>query len=124
MFIPLRKKNIFKTKQRLCQYPGCDKEFFTQSPIQKYCDVHTKPEMRHRIKPKMDDISLENRIIKHDYHQVTSMQLICQLEGCGKQYRVPIYPRQFVYPRFCEEHRNEYKRWFFIWNQKGISRAA
>jgi len=34
----------------------------------------------------------------------------CALEGCDHQFEVKIYPRQFIYPKYCPEHRNEYKR--------------
>lgn len=38
------------------------------------------------------------------------MVLNCALEGCNSQFEVKIYPRQYVYPKYCPEHRNEYKR--------------
>lgn len=38
------------------------------------------------------------------------MVLNCALEGCGCQFEVKIYPRQYVYPKYCPDHRNEYKR--------------
>jgi hypothetical protein len=30
--------------------------------------------------------------------------------GCDHQFEVRLYPRQFIYPKYCPEHRNEYKR--------------
>ncbi len=38
------------------------------------------------------------------------MVLNCALEGCDHQFEVKIYPRQYVYPKYCPEHRNEYRR--------------
>jgi hypothetical protein len=38
------------------------------------------------------------------------MVLNCDLEGCDNQFEVKIYPRQYVYPKYCPEHRNEYRR--------------
>jgi hypothetical protein len=38
------------------------------------------------------------------------MVLNCALEGCDNQFEVKIYPRQYIYPKYCPEHRNEYKR--------------
>ena len=38
------------------------------------------------------------------------MVLNCELEGCDHQFEVKIYPRQYIYPKYCPEHRNEYKR--------------
>jgi hypothetical protein len=34
----------------------------------------------------------------------------CDLEGCTHQFEVKIYPRQYIYPKYCPEHRNEYRR--------------
>ena len=38
------------------------------------------------------------------------MVLNCVLEACDHQFEVKIYPRQYVYPKYCPEHRNEYRR--------------
>ena len=38
------------------------------------------------------------------------MVMNCALEGCDHQFEVKIYPRQYIYPKYCPEHRNEYKR--------------
>jgi hypothetical protein len=38
------------------------------------------------------------------------MVMNCALEGCQNQFEVKIYPRQYIYPKYCPEHRNEYKR--------------
>jgi hypothetical protein len=34
----------------------------------------------------------------------------CALEQCESQFTIKIFPRQYVYPKFCQDHRNEYKR--------------
>jgi hypothetical protein len=38
------------------------------------------------------------------------MVLPCALGGCDNQFEVKVYPRQYVYPKYCPGHRNEYKR--------------
>jgi hypothetical protein len=38
------------------------------------------------------------------------MVMSCALEGCENQFEVKVYPRQYVYPKYCPVHRNEYKR--------------
>ncbi len=38
------------------------------------------------------------------------MVMNCALEGCIHQFEVKIYPRQYIYPKYCPEHRNEYRR--------------
>jgi hypothetical protein len=41
---------------------------------------------------------------------VTDIQKQCALEGCHTVFLIKIHPRQYVYPKYCPEHRNEYKR--------------
>ena len=36
--------------------------------------------------------------------------MTCALESCNNQFEVKVYPRQYVYPKYCPMHRNEYKR--------------
>lgn len=38
------------------------------------------------------------------------MVLSCALEACDNQFEVKVYPRQYIYPKYCPDHRNEYKR--------------
>ena len=34
----------------------------------------------------------------------------CCLEGCNELFTIRVFPKQYIYPRFCEEHRNDFKR--------------
>jgi hypothetical protein len=55
-------------------------------------------------------VNIKNQTFKHTYTEVVTMVMDCALEGCTHQFEVKIYPRQFIYPKYCPEHRNEYKR--------------
>jgi hypothetical protein len=81
---------------------------FLGHAISKYCPAHTKTKNRikcvkHHIKPEFSNV-----IIKHKLNQISTKTLICQL--CGNKFKSDMIPGQSIYPKFCEEHRNEYKR--------------
>jgi hypothetical protein len=98
-----------KLREKKCQYPGCGKIFFGIH-ISKYCPEHRQDRYRIRKRTKPEDVNIKNQTFKHNYSEVIVMVLNCALEGCDNQFEVKIYPRQYIYPKFCPEHRNEYKR--------------
>jgi hypothetical protein len=98
-----------KLREKKCQYPGCGKIFFGIH-ISKYCPEHRQDRYRIRKRTKPEDVNIKNQTFKHNYTEVVTMVLNCALEGCDNQFEVKIYPRQYIYPKYCPEHRNEYKR--------------
>lgn len=116
-----------KTAKKKCEFKGC-KEIFdglvSGSTHGKYCHEHRKAKYRKEIDkdkiktPKIKDktISANNQIIKHSYKQ--PMVITCDCQCCGKKFDVMIIQNTYTYPRFCEEHRNEYKRERFLANGK------
>ncbi len=98
-----------KLREKRCQYPDCGKIFFGIH-ISKYCHEHRKDRYRIRKRATPEDINLKNQTIKHSYTEVVTMEMGCDLEGCEHKFEVKIFPRQFVYPKYCAEHRNEYRR--------------
>jgi hypothetical protein len=96
-------------REKQCQYPGCGKTFYGIH-ISKYCAEHRQDRYRIRKRPKPSDINRDHRIIPHTYTDVTVTVMQCDLPGCDNQFEVKLYPRQFIYPKYCPEHRNEYKR--------------
>jgi hypothetical protein len=55
-------------------------------------------------------VNIKNQTYKHAYTEVVTTVMTCALEGCDNQFEVKVYPRQYVYPKYCPIHRNEYKR--------------
>jgi len=98
-----------KLREKKCLYPGCGKIFFGIH-ISKYCPEHRQDRYRIRKRTKPEDVNIKNQTFKHNYTEVINMVLNCELEGCDHQFEVKIYPRQYIYPKYCPEHRNEYKR--------------
>ncbi|MDR0331459.1 MAG: hypothetical protein LBH93_07115 [Chitinispirillales bacterium] len=98
-----------KLREKKCQYPGCGKIFYGIH-ISKYCTEHRQDRYRIRKRSKPENVNIKNQTIQHPYTEVTMTAMHCKLVGCDHQFEVKLYPRQFVYPKYCPEHRNEYKR--------------
>lgn len=98
-----------KLREKKCLYPGCGKIFFGIH-ISKYCPEHRQDRYRIRKRTKPEDVNIKNQTFKHSYTEVVTMVMNCSLEGCNHQFEVKIYPRQYIYPKYCPDHRNEYRR--------------
>jgi len=98
-----------KLREKKCQYPGCGKIFFGIH-ISKYCPEHRQDRYRIRKRAKAEDVNIKNQTFRHSFTEVSTMVMDCALDGCEHQFEVKIYPRQYIYPKYCPEHRNEFKR--------------
>ena len=82
-----------------------------------YCLEHRKPKYRkiidrEKIQAKIDHIreNTSNQNINHKYIETQTIVMKCELEGCNEEFEVKILPNIYVYPKYCKEHRNEYRR--------------
>jgi stress-induced morphogen len=105
-----KKKRI---KLKVCQEPGCGKEFWGH-PIAKYCELHRDIKQRQKQKKELDSIETRNMVFRHNYTEVMEIPFLCCLDGCENEFTIKVFPKQFVYPRFCIAHRNDFKRANFI----------
>ncbi len=114
---PHERGNTAPMKEKICKFPGC-KEHFMGVGAAKYCDEHRKPVYRkviNMIRRDEDEYEMtevekgekSNQIIKHTETIATDTTRTCP---CGKEFHVKLYPNIDVYPKFCEEHRNPYRR--------------
>ena len=101
-------------KQKICAEPGCGKEFIGH-PIRKYCDEHKDIKNRAGYKRKIIKYDTGTFILqpkfwdkKKIYWAKKRFKRPCDL--CGKKYTLEVYPKQVMYPKYCEEHRNKFKR--------------
>ena len=92
-----------------CEYSGCGKKFLGWFR-QKYCAFHTDPRNRKRIRRKQVDSSVKNRIYHHDFSHCVTKNFKCGLKGCNERFAVVLYPRQEIYPNYCDKHRTEFQR--------------
>lgn len=118
MVIPKRKKKE-KLVEKTCAFPDCKKIFFGTG-ASRYCEKHRSRKYRKIIdktvvkKRKIVDTLDTNQTIEHSYNEVQRIQFECALDGCTNQFEVKVFPKIFVYPKYCNEHRNPYKRERFL----------
>jgi hypothetical protein len=108
MQIPKSPRRL-KLREKRCLYPGCAIEYFG-FPNAKYCPEHRKVTYRIKKQIEPENVNIKNQTLKHDYTNVVTQVLKCAFEGCSRQFEIKVYPRQYIYPKYCPEHRNEYHR--------------
>jgi hypothetical protein len=121
MQLPKYKKKK-RIKLKICQEPGCGREFWGH-PIAKYCELHRDIKQRAKHKKEFESVDVKNMVFKHNYTEVLDLEFCCCLFGCESKYVVKVFPKQFVYPRYCLEHRNDFRRANFIRMQKRKTRT-
>ena len=110
MQLPKYKKKK-RIKLKVCQ--ECAKQFWGH-PIAKYCPEHRDIKNRAKQKKDVDPIETRNMVFRHNYTEVIEVPFQCCLDGCETEFSIKVFPKQYVYPRFCQEHRNDFKRANFV----------
>lgn len=59
-------------------------------------------------------IKKENQIIPHNFRREQKRQANCALNGCAQNFEFLLIPNQWIYPKYCEAHRNAFKRQHFL----------
>jgi len=103
-----------KKNEKECQFPEC-KEIYFGTGHSKYCEEHRKSEYRKVIdleknkeEKEQRKLNDSNQTIKHSFATSKLIKVLCQT--CGKEFEVLVRPNVYVYPKYCELHRNEWKR--------------
>ncbi len=122
MQLPKYKKKK-RIKLKICQEPGCGREFWGH-PIAKYCELHRDIKQRAKHKKEFESVDVKNMVFKHNYTEVLDLEFCCCLDGCDNKYIVKVFPKQFVYPRYCLENRNDFRRANFIRRQTRKTRSS
>ncbi len=122
MQLPKYKKKK-REKLKICQEPGCGREFWGH-PIAKYCELHRDIRSRKRKKRVYEKVDVKNQIFTHKFYEVTDVEFTCQLPGCNQKYVIRVFPKQHIYPKYCPEHRNEFKRDSFLRKQQRLLKAG
>lgn len=107
-------KTRMKKKWKLCQEPGCNKEFFDYA-VAKYCPPHRDQNLRRRRRWKAGPDLVNQPVQARTPVTGDTIDMIykCQLPGCRNEFRVKQFPGMAVIPRYCPDHRSEYKREHF-----------
>jgi len=103
------KNRIQAHKVKLCAYEGCGKEFVGHT-LRKYCDFHIDINNRKRIRRPVTDPAINNLVFKHKFNETKEIIFKCAFEDCNEEFKLKIYPKVFVYPKYCEKHRSLFKR--------------
>lgn len=112
MQLPKYKKKK-RVKLKNCQEPGCGAEYWGH-PISKYCELHRDIKNRQKKRKRyIPDLTI-NMIFNHEFKEPTKVEFECHAPGCKVKYWIRAEPKLYVYPKYCEEHRNRYKRELFM----------
>lgn len=101
-----KKSNRSSKKLKICKECGVE---YWGHVISKYCEVHMDPKNRKRARRRVY-VDVNNQVFNHSFREVTEVIFHCDLETCKKPFKIRVFPKQFVYPKYCEEHRNDFKR--------------
>lgn len=114
----MRSKNQ-NLKTKVCQFPNCNAEFQGRGKA-KYCEEHRKTKYKKVLYQSntSNGIGDSNMYINHKNVEATKIIRTCGLKGCDEEYELTVIPNQYVYPKYCVTHRNEYKRKFFTEQQR------
>lgn len=114
-----------KLKEKNCQFPiseeGVCGQIFYGTGKSKYCPEHRKRKYRaiidKRSKRNKNVVTTEdsgNQYIEHNYDNPQACIFPCACDGCYNEFNVTVLPNQKVYPKYCPDHRNTYKRKLFL----------
>lgn len=64
--------------------------------------------------PQLQKIREQNQIITHNFHAPQIQVSDCALRGCCNKFALTLLPNQWVYPKYCPDHRSEFRRLHFL----------
>jgi hypothetical protein len=117
MLIHLAKHSKKKLITKQCAFPGCGKSFRGIGPT-RYCKEHRTVEARQHMsrlyaakkKEARLQVDDQNQVISHKFITAAMKTCVCALDGCDETFDIKILPHVNVYPKYCAEHRSEWKR--------------
>jgi len=62
--------------------------------------------------PLVRRVLRNNQILLHNYRAESMKDCRCPLEGCDRVFAIILIPNQALYPKYCGEHRSEWRREF------------
>lgn len=71
-------------------------------------------EMAKPGSPLIERVTRNNQIILHNYRKSVDKTCDCQLLGCRADFAITLIPNQVLYPKYCTEHRSEFRRQNFL----------
>lgn len=71
-------------------------------------------EMAKPGSPLIERVTRNNQIILHNFRKAVEKTCDCQLLGCRQEFAITLVPNQVLYPKYCHEHRSEFRRDTFL----------
>lgn len=71
-------------------------------------------EMAKPGSPLIERVTRHNQILLHNFRKSVDKTCDCQLLGCRQEFVITLVPNQVLYPKFCAEHRSEFRRQNFL----------
>ena len=114
--VPIIPREKRKHKVKRCLYPECQ-NLFQGKGYSKYCLEHRQRQYRKvidKINKKVIVTENPNQTYRHENISITVVTFVCAL--CGQKFEIKVYPNIYIYPKYCEDHRNLYKRTLWLKN--------
>jgi hypothetical protein len=73
-----------------------------------HSDLASEPQSKQLLKVQED-----NQILTHNFQVSIRRQCVCALDGCTSTFELTLFPHQIVYPKYCPDHRNSWRREHF-----------
>ena len=70
--------------------------------------------MRQPGHPLLERVTQHNQILVHNFKHAVERTCECQLLGCTQSFAITLVPNQALYPKYCEDHRTEFRRKDFL----------
>ena len=62
----------------------------------------------------IDRVTEHNQIILHNFKEAVERSAVCKLLGCCQDFSLTLVPGQVLYPKYCEDHRSDFRRQNFM----------
>jgi hypothetical protein len=108
--VNLYRTPVYQKKEKRpinCTHPGCE-SVFEGYPHTKFCEYHKDIKTR-----EVKKVEKESCIFIFEQATFEKQKIEKDCDCCGKSFVIELYPNIKEYPRFCEDHRSEYKRYFY-----------
>jgi hypothetical protein len=114
--LELAKHAAARSEQIKCKRPGCTIVFLRTHHNQEYCtdeDCKIK-RSSERVRAVIKDPDADNLVLAKAYESGHIILVQCHAHGvngrCNDYYRIIFDRQRKIYPKFCPDHRNAYKR--------------
>jgi hypothetical protein len=70
--------------------------------------------------PLIRRVTRNNQILLHNYSAEVIKHCRCALDGCNEAFGIVLVPNQVLYPKYCRDHRTEFRREFHLQQRAAV----